>query len=80
MSEIDGFQPGLPFYVTEAGYTTAPTPYRDTAVTEDEQAEYLTQIYSLPQLRTEQVKTVVWFNLEDNANWPAGLYREALEK
>jgi Glycosyl hydrolases family 39 len=80
LEEIDGFQPGLPFYITEAGYTTAPTPYRDTAVTEDEQAEYLTQIYSLPQLRTDQVKAVVWFNLEDNVNWPAGLYREGLEK
>ncbi|HEX2507382.1 MAG TPA: hypothetical protein VHK23_03595 [Miltoncostaeaceae bacterium] len=80
LDEIDGFQPGLPFYITEAGYTTAPTPYRDTAVTEEQQAEYLTQIYTLPQLRTEQVKTVVWFNLEDNANWPAGLYREGLEK
>jgi Glycosyl hydrolases family 39 len=79
LEEIDGFRPGLPFYITEAGYTTAPTPYRDVAVTEEEQAEYLTQIYSLPQLRTDQVKTVVWFNLEDNANWPAGLYREGLE-
>ena len=80
LDEIDGFKQGLPFYITEAGYTTAPTPYRDTAVTEEQQAEYLTQIYSLPQLRTEQVKAVVWFNLEDNANWPAGLYREGLEK
>ncbi len=79
LEEIDGFRPGLPFYITEAGYTTAPTPFRDVAVTEEEQAEYLTQIYSLPQLRTEQVKTVVWFNLEDNVNWPAGLYREGLE-
>jgi hypothetical protein len=79
LEEVDGFRPGLPFYITEAGYTTAPTPYRDVAVTEEEQAEYLTQIYSLPQLRTEQVKAVVWFNLEDNANWPAGLYREGLE-
>jgi hypothetical protein len=80
LEEIDGFRPGLPFYITEAGYTTAATPYRDIKVTEEQQAEYLTQIYSLPQLRTEQVKTVVWFNLEDNANWPAGLYREGLEK
>ncbi len=79
LEEIDGFRPGLPFYITEAGYTTATTPYRDVAVTEEEQAEYLTQIYSLPQLRTEQVKAVVWFNLEDNVNWPAGLYREGLE-
>jgi hypothetical protein len=80
LEEIDGFRPGLPFYITEAGYTTATTPYRDTAVTEEQQAEYLTQIYSLPQLRTEQVKAVVWFNLEDNANWPGGLLREGLER
>jgi hypothetical protein len=79
LEEVDRFSPGLPFYITEAGYTTAPTPFRDVAVTEEEQAEYLTQIYTLPQLRTEQVKTVVWFNLEDNVNWPAGLYREGLE-
>lgn len=76
LDELDGFKPGLPLYITEAGYTTAATPYRDTKVTEDQQAEYLTQIYSLPQLRTDRVKTVVWFNLQDNVNWPAGLMRE----
>ena len=79
LDEIDGFKPGLPLYITEAGYTTASTPYRDTKVTEEEQAEYLTQIYSLPQLQTERIKTVVWFNLEDNVNWPAGLLREGGE-
>jgi hypothetical protein len=76
LDELDGFTPGLPLYITEAGYTTAATPYRDTKVTEEQQAEYLTQIYSLPQLRTDRVKTVVWFNLQDNVNWPAGLLRE----
>ena len=80
LDELDGFTPGLPLYITEAGYTTAATPYRDTKVTEEEQAEYLTQIYSLPQLRTERVKAVVWFNLQDNVNWPAGLMREDLER
>jgi hypothetical protein len=80
LDEIDGFKPGLPLYITEAGYTTAATPYRDTEVSEEEQAEYLTQIYSLPQLRTERVKAVVWFNLQDNVNWPAGLVREDLER
>lgn len=75
LDELDGFKPGLPLYITEAGYTTAATPYRDTKVTEEQQAEYLTQIYSLPQLRTDRVKTVVWFNLQDNENWPAGLLR-----
>ena len=26
------------------------------------------------------MKAVVWFNLQDNANWPAGLLREDLSK
>jgi hypothetical protein len=80
LDEIEGFSPGMPLYITEAGYTTAPTPYRDTQVTEEQQAEYLEQIFSLPQLRSERVKTVVWFNLQDNVNWPAGLLREDLSR
>jgi hypothetical protein len=80
LSELDGFGPDIPFYITEAGYTTAATEYRDTKVTEEQQAEYLSQIYSLPQLRTDQVKAVVWFNLQDNVNWPAGLLREDLSR
>lgn len=66
----------IPLYITEAGYTTAATPYRDTKVTEAQQAEYLSQIFSLPQLHTDRIKTVVWFNLQDNASWPAGLLRD----
>ena len=80
LDELDAWKPGLPLYITEAGYTTATTPYRTEKVTEDQQAEYLSQIYSLPQLRSERVKAVVWFNLQDNANWPAGLLREDLSK
>jgi hypothetical protein len=78
LDELDGFTPGLPLYITEAGYTTAETAYRDarSAVTEEEQARYLGQIYSLPQLRTDRIRAVVWFNLQDNVNWPAGLLRE----
>lgn len=80
LDELDAFAPGLPLYITEAGYTTAVTPYRDTAVTEDEQADYLEQIYDLPQLRSQRIRAVVWFNLQDNANWPAGLVREDLSR
>ncbi len=76
LDELDAWKPGLPLYITEAGYTTAATPYRTEKVTEQEQAQYLSQIYSLPQLHTDRVKTVVWFNLQDNANWPAGLLRD----
>ncbi|MGD9572197.1 MAG: cellulase family glycosylhydrolase [Thermoleophilia bacterium] len=79
LDELDAFRPGLPLYITEAGYTTKTTPFRTTAVTEDEQAEYLTQIYEeVPALQTERIRAVVWFNLQDNANWPAGLLREDL--
>jgi hypothetical protein len=80
LDEMDAFDPGLPLYITEAGYTTAATPFRDVQVTEQQQAEYLTQIYSLPQIQTDRVKAIVWFNLQDNPNWPAGLLREDLSR
>ena len=80
LEELDGFRPGLPLYITEAGYTTAETPFRDVAVTEEQQAEYLRQLFDLPQLRTDRVPVVVWFNLQDNPNWPAGLLREDLSE
>lgn len=76
LTELDAFRPGVDLYITEAGYTTSATRFRETQVTEDEQADYLEQIYSLPQLRSERIKAVVWFNLQDNADWPAGLLRE----
>ncbi len=76
LEALDGFdRPGIPLYITEAGYTTAATPYRDSMVTEAQQARYLTRIFELPQLQNDRVATVVWFNLQDNANWPAGLVR-----
>ena len=36
LDELDAWRsdPPIPLYITEAGYTTAATPYRDTAVTE----------------------------------------------
>lgn len=80
LDELDAFRPGLPLYITEAGYTTSPTPFRGTAVTEEQQAQYLTEIYDLPLIKTERIKAVVWFNLQDNPNWPAGLLREDLSR
>lgn len=78
LDELDAWRarPAIPLYITEAGYTTAATRFRETKVTEAQQAEYLTQIFALPQLRTDRIKTVVWFNLQDNADWPAGLLRD----
>jgi hypothetical protein len=76
LEELDAIRPGLPLYITEAGYTTAPTPFRTSSVTEEQQADYLDQIFDLPQLRSDRIRTVVWFNFQDNVNWPAGLLRE----
>lgn len=76
LEALDDFgRPGIPLYITEAGYTTSPTPHRDTVVTEAQQADYLERIFTLPQLQNDRIATVVWFNLQDNPAWPAGLLR-----
>ena len=67
---------GTPVYITEAGYTTAATPFRTVRVTESQQARYLRQIMALPVVRSPRVPVVIWFNLQDNPNWPGGLRRE----
>ena len=64
---------GLPVYLTEIGYTTARTQFRDVRVTQAQQARYLRQIVSLPAVRSGRVRALIWFNLQDNPNWPAGL-------
>ncbi len=75
MDILHAWRPGADVYITEAGYTTAPTPYRKVAVTEDQQAQYLRDMFSLELTHDPHVKAVVWFNLQDNPNWPAGLVR-----
>ncbi len=72
---VDRLGDDLPIYVTEAGYTTMVTPFRDegATATETEQAQYVRDIYSLPQLQTGRFPLIVWFNLQDNPGWPAGL-------
>ena len=80
LDELDGFGPDIPLYITEAGYTTETTPFRDTRVTEEEQADYLIDMFSLEELQTPRVPVIVWFNLQDNRNWPAGLIREDLSR
>lgn len=75
LAELAAWRPGLEIAITEAGYTTAETPYRRTHVTEQQQAEYLRDIAGLPVVRDPRVLVIVWFNLQDNPNWPAGLLR-----
>lgn len=68
---------GMKLYITEAGYTTAATPFRTVKVSPAQQALFLKQIFNLKPVKSAQVAAVVWFNLTDNANWPGGLLTEA---
>jgi hypothetical protein len=82
-SQLDRKKKGMKLYVTEAGYTTAQTPFRDSStavVTPARQRLYLNQIYNLPAVKSPRMAAVVWFNLEDNINWPAGLLFEGGRK
>ena len=64
---------GVPVYLTEMGYTTASTPFRNVRVTPAQQAAHLRQIMGMPAVRTGRVRALIWFNLQDNPNWPGGL-------
>jgi polysaccharide biosynthesis protein PslG len=72
---LDKKRRGMKLYVTEAGYTTASTPFRTVKVTPSVQNKYLKQIYNLPLVKSPRMAAVVWFNLQDNVNWPGGLLR-----
>jgi hypothetical protein len=65
----------MKLYVTEAGYTTGTTPFRNVKVSVSQQNTYLRQLYNLPLVKSPRMAAVVWFNLEDNKNWPGGLLR-----
>ena len=74
---LDKKRKGMKLYVTEAGYTTGPTPFRTVEVTPSVQNKYLKQIYNLPLVKSPRMAAVVWFNLQDNKNWPGGLLRSS---
>lgn len=73
---LDRKKKGMKLYVTEAGYTTAKTPFRTVRVSLSTQRTYLKQLFALPTVRSPRLAAVVWFNLQDNVNWPGGLLRE----
>ena len=73
---LDKKRKGMKLYVTEAGYTTGKTPFRTTKVVKPAlQRTYLKQIFGLKAVKSPRLAAVVWFNLQDNENWPAGLVR-----
>jgi hypothetical protein len=86
-----------PIFITEAGYTTASTPFRKTKVTRSQQATYYRQIINnvLPReerqakqnmrrrgvnIKQTQFAMVIFFNKQDNAAWPGGLWTERLRE
>jgi hypothetical protein len=73
LAKVNRIRRGMPVYITEAGYTTGTTRYRKVKVTRAQQAAYLRQVVNLPVTRRPQVKAIIWFNLQDNVNWPGGL-------
>ena len=60
-------------YITEASYTTAKTPYRKVAFSPSLQAKYMKQIFQVPFVKSSRVPVVIWFQLQDNPNWPGGI-------
>jgi len=44
------------------------------SVTPSQQATYLKQIWTLPVVKSSRVPLVMWFQVQDNPNWPGGLF------
>jgi hypothetical protein len=74
---LDQKRKGMKLYVTEAGYTTGSTDFRTVKVSKGQQKTFLKQLFSLKDVKGPRVAAVVWFNLQDNKNWPGGLITEA---
>jgi hypothetical protein len=74
---LDQKRKGMKLFITEAGYTTASTKFRTVKVSKSQQRTFLKQIFGLKDVKSPRVAAVVWFNLQDNKNWPGGLLTEA---
>jgi len=48
--------------------------------TKRQQATYMKQIFRVPFVRNSRVRAVIWFNLQDNVNWPGGLLTDTGNK
>ena len=80
LAEIDAVESrrGMSLWITEAGYTTGRGARTGAGAvrTVEEQAQFLTDIFALPQLQSERIPIVMWFNLRDHVAWPGGLLNE----
>jgi hypothetical protein len=74
IAEVDTIRPGLPVLITELGWTTTTSNYRPAFVSEADQARHLDEAVDL-LAANPRVRLAMWFNLQDNEGWPAGLLR-----
>ncbi len=69
----------MPLIISETGYTTSYSPYHRYFASEAQQAKWVDLTYKVAAKNT-QVELVVWFNMQDHRNWPAGLFRADLSR
>jgi len=80
LERLDKKKKGMKLYITEAGYTTARTPFRNVRVSLKQQRLYMKQIFGLKEVKGPRVAAVVWFNMQDNENWPGGILKANAKK
>lgn len=75
--ELDRLSPTgrMPVIISETSYATSYSTYHRYFVSEAQQARWIDMTYRLAK-RHRNVVAVVYFNLQDHRDWPAGLYRE----
>ena len=64
----------MPIMISETGYTTSYTPFHRYFVSESQQAQWLDLTFREAKKHPE-VEVVVWFNIQDQRDWTAGLFR-----
>ena len=69
----------MPVMISETGYTTSYTPFHRYFVSEAQQAQWLDLTFREARKHPE-VEAVVWFNIQDQRDWTAGLFRSDLTK
>jgi polysaccharide biosynthesis protein PslG len=63
---------GKPIWLTEVGFSTAPTQNYSTYFSKAKQAEYLADAYRRVR-ENPRIKILTWFFLQDNRDWTSGL-------
>jgi hypothetical protein len=74
IGEMDAVRSGRPILITEFGWTTSPTSVRASFVPEADQERFMREALDM-LAAIPRVRLAVWFNLQDNTEWTAGLRR-----